>query len=245
MNPTRVIVVSGGSRGLGQAIVGHFLERGDCVATFSRRESPAIEHWRADPQTERRLLFREVDAVDAAALRAFVAEAWARFGRIDALVNNAGVAHESVLPLATDEQIDQMLQVNLRASLLLARECSRIMLDQGSGQIINIASIIASRGSTGLAVYAATKAGQIGMTRSLARELGRRQIRVNAIAPGYMETEMSDSLAPEQRQRIVRRTPLGRLGRPEDIVPCIEFLLSPAAQFITGQVLTVDGGASI
>src|SRR5688500_5753823 len=124
MNPTRVIVVSGGSRGLGQAIVGHFLERGDCVATFSRHASAAIERWRTDVQLGERMLFREVDAADAGALRAFVAEAQARFGRIDALVNNAGVAHESVLPLATDEQIDQMLQVNLRASLILARECA-------------------------------------------------------------------------------------------------------------------------
>ncbi len=138
-----------------------------------------------------------------------------------------------------------MLDVNLRASLLLAKECSRSMLSQGSGNIINIASIIAERGFRGLSAYAATKAGMIGFTRSLARELGARNIRVNAIAPGYLETDMSNSLQEKQREQIVRRTPLGRLGKVEDVIPVIQFLLSPASQFITGQVITVDGGASV
>ena len=179
------------------------------------------------------------------ALVAFVAGAHQRFGSIDGLINNAGIAHDRVLALTTDQQIDQMLQINLRASIVLARECSRLMLAQNSGSIVNISSIIAHRGFSGLATYAATKAGMLGLTRSLARELGPRQIRVNAVAPGYLETDMSSGLDDHQKQQIIRRTPLGRLGTVHDVVPLVEFLLSPASQHITGQVFTVDGGASI
>ena len=236
-----VVVVSGGSRGIGLAIVRGLLASGHRVATFSRTPMSADDLAAGSD----RLLWQSVDATQAAALRQFVAAAEQRFGRIDALVNNAGVAHESVLPLATESQIDQMLRVNVQAALLLARECVRVMLLQGEGNIVNIASIIAQRGFAGLSVYAATKAALIGMTLSLARELGPRQIRVNALAPGFVETEMSASLDENQRQQIVRRTPLGRLATCDDIVPVVEFLLSPASRFITGQTLVVDGGASV
>ena len=138
-----------------------------------------------------------------------------------------------------------MLDVNLKASLILARECARIMLTQSAGTIVNISSIIAQRGFSGLAAYAATKAGMIGMTKSLARELGPRGIRVNAVAPGFLDTEMSGSLEDRQRDQIIRRTPLGRLGTTEDVVSTVQFLTSEASQFITGQVISVDGGASI
>ena len=243
MSEARVILVSGGSRGLGLAMVEHFLSQGDRVATFSRTGSPALDRLQGDDSQA--CLIRTVDAADAGALTRFVQTARERFGRIDVLVNNAGVAHDGVLALMSEEDIDGMLDVNLRASLVLAKECARLMLDQGSGQIVNIASIVAERGATGLAAYAATKAGLVGLTRSLARELGPRNIRVNALAPGYLETEMSANLADEQRQRLVRRTPLGRLGRAADIVPVLEFILSPAAGFMTGQVLTIDGGSSL
>ena len=164
---------------------------------------------------------------------------------MDALVNNAGIAHDGVLALTSDDSIAQMLDINLKAALVLARESVRPMLVQGSGNIINISSIIAQRGFTGLSAYAATKAGMIGMTRSLAREVGPRNIRVNAIAPGYLETEMSEGLSDTQRQQILRRTPLGRLGTGDDIAPVVAFLLSDASRYITGQVITVDGGASV
>lgn len=190
-------------------------------------------------------LYQQVDATDTLALAGFVAKAEHDFGRIDGLVNNAGLAYDGVLALMAEQRIEQMLDVNLKASILLAKECSRAMLRQSSGCIINISSIIAERGFSGLAGYAATKAGMIGFTRSLARELGPRNIRVNAIAPGFLATDMSSSLEERQLEQIRRRTPLGRLGTVDDIVPVVGFLLSPAAAFITGQVITIDGGSSL
>jgi 3-oxoacyl-[acyl-carrier protein] reductase len=241
---SRVIVVSGGSRGLGLAFVRHFLDLEDCVATCSRSATKEIAAWETDANLTQRFSFRCVDASDAAAIRTFVQFVFERFGRIDALINNAGVAYDGVLATMPEEQIDQMLQINLRAALLFAKECSRFMLLADGGAIINISSIIGERGFSGLAAYAATKAGMLGMTRALARELGPRNIRVNAVAPGYLETELSKTLSPHQREQITRRTPLGRLGRVEDVVPAVDFLLSPAAAFLTGQILTIDGGAT-
>jgi len=240
-----VVILSGGSRGLGQAIARGILESGHTVATFSRSTTAAIEEFSAHPDWSSRFLHRVLDARQSEALRQFVVEVHERFGRVDALINNAAVVHDSVLAMASEKEIDQMLDVNLKATLLLAKECARIMLVQQSGHIINISSIIGSQGFSGLATYAATKAGLDGMTRALARELGNRQIRVNAIAPGFLDTEMAQGLSDSQRAQIERRTPLGRLGRVEDIVPWVNFLLSPQSDFATGQVFTVDGGASI
>ncbi len=237
-----VAIVSGGSRGLGLAIVRRLLAGDYAVASFSRSVTPEILQFQ---QTVPSFYHEVVDAANNHALVSFVAAVRHKFGRLDTLINNAGIAHDTVLALMHDDAIQQMLDINLRAAIILAREAARAMLLQQSGSIVNISSIIAERGFSGLSVYAATKAGMIGMTRSLARELGPRGIRVNAIAPGYLETDMSGTLAENQRQQIIRRTPLGRLGSVEDVVPLVEFLISPGSAFITGQVFTVDGGSSI
>lgn len=243
-DPASTAVVSGGSRGLGLATVDLFLTRGDAVATFSRSGSPALDALAAAHPG--RLLQERVDAADAAAVRGFVDRAAARFGRIDHCVANAAVAHEGVLATTPDAEIDALLTVNLKGSIVLVRECVRQMLVQdrspGSPSVVVVSSIVAARGSPGLSVYAATKAGLEGFARSLARELGPRGIRVNALAPGFLETDLSASLSPENRDRIARRTALGRLGTPADVAGAIDFLTSPAAAFITGQVLTIDGG---
>ena len=158
-----------------------------------------------------------------------------------------------VSPGGRDDESDAMLEVNLRGSIVLVRECVRLMLVRPVGDdrdaavnpsVVVVSSVVASRGSPGLTVYAATKAGLEGFTRSLARELGPRGIRVNAVAPGFLETDLSASLSEGNRARIVRRTPLGRLGVPADVVGAIAFLAGPQAAFITGQVITVDGGSA-
>jgi 3-oxoacyl-[acyl-carrier protein] reductase len=236
-------LVSGGSRGLGLAVVERLLARGDSVATFSRSGSEALAALAA--KHPGRLLIESLDAADASALRGFVERAAAAFGSIDNCIANAAIAHEGVLATATDAEIDAMLAVNLRGSIVLVREAVRQMLVKAEQPSVTlVSSIVASHGSPGLAVYAATKAGLEGFARSLARELGPRGIRVNAVAPGFLETDLSASLSADNRSRIIRRTPLGRLGLPADVVGAIDFLSSPRAAFITGQVLTIDGGAS-
>ena len=214
------------------------------MATFSRTETDYIKKLRENDQAHDRFFHRPVCAGDAAALHTFVTETYERWGRIDALVNNAGIAHDGVLALANESQIDEMISINLKAATILTKECIRFMLLNRFGNIVNISSITGQRGFSGLAVYSATKAGIEGMTRSLARELGSHGIRVNAVAPGYLDTDMSQRLTEFQHSQIISRTPLGRLGGVEDIVPFIEFLLSPASRFMTGQTLTIDGGAS-
>jgi 3-oxoacyl-[acyl-carrier protein] reductase len=240
---TSVTLISGGSRGLGLALVEHLLARGDCVATFSRSGSAALSALGAAHPD--RLLVDRFDAADSTAIHDFVGRTTKTFGRIDHCIANAAIAHEGVLATTRDDEIDAMLSVNVRGAIILIRECVRQMLASPAApdrSVTVVSSIVAETGSPGLSVYAATKAALEGFARSLARELGPRGIRVNAIAPGFLETDLSSTLPPEHRARIARRTSLGRLGTPADIVGAVDFLTSPAASFNTGHVLKVDGG---
>jgi 3-oxoacyl-[acyl-carrier protein] reductase len=237
---TKVALVSGGSRGLGAALVSGFLERRYGVATLSRTKTTFIADMLR--RRKRHFLWSAVDGRDHEALRVFVKDVGERLGRIDVLVNNAGMAMEGVLPTTRTRDIVEAVEVNLTAALVLAQACSRLMLRQGFGCIVNISSVHAIRGHAGVAVYSATKAALDGLTRSLARELGPRQIRVNSVAPGYFDSDMTSGMAPEQKQRISRRTPLGRLARVDEIANAVHFLSSDQASFITGQTLVVDGG---
>jgi 3-oxoacyl-[acyl-carrier protein] reductase len=236
-----VALVTGGSRGLGAELVSGFLARQYAVATLSRTKTAFIEQILRSPR-KGNFCRSAVDACDNEALRRYVTRIADRFGRIDVLVNNLGTAVDGVLPTMRTQDISEAVQVNLTAALVLSQACSRVMLRQGRGSIINISSVNAIRGHTGVAVYSATKAGLDGLTRSLARELGPRSIRVNSVAPGYFESEMARGLTEEQMQRIVRRTPLGRLASAQDIANAVYFLVSEQASFITGQILLVDGG---
>src|SRR6516162_632852 len=236
----RVALVSGGSRGLGADLVSGFLDRHYRVATLSRTKTTFI----ADMLRARKgqhFHWGAVDGRDHEALRAFVKDVGHRLGRIDVLVNNAGIAMEGVLPTMRARDIVEAIEVNLTAALVLAQACSRFMLRQGSGCIVNISSVHAIRGHSGVAVYSATKAALDGLTRSLARELGPRQIRVNSVAPGFFESDMVAAMSKDQKERIARRTPLRRLARVDEIANVVQFLASDQASFITGQTLVVDG----
>lgn len=236
-------LISGGSRGLGLAIVRQLLARGDHVATFSRSGSESLAALAG--QYPDRLLTACVDASDTEAVRTFVADAHQRFGGVTHCIANAAIAYEGVLATMRDDEIEAMLSVNLAGSIVLVREAVRQMLfapREEAPSVVVISSVVAKTGSQGLSVYAATKAGLEGFAVSLARELGPRGIRVNAVAPGFLETDLSQSLSADNRQRILRRTALGRLGTPEDVVAAIDYLTSRRAGFITGQTIAVDGG---
>jgi 3-oxoacyl-[acyl-carrier protein] reductase len=237
----KVALVSGGSRGLGAELVSGFLDRKYAVATLSRTKTAFIATML---KTHKRQSFywSAVDAHDSEALSAFVKDVGDRLGRIDVLVNNAGIATEGILPTMRTGDIAEAVEVNLTATIVLTQAVSRLMLRQGSGCIVNITSVHAIRGHSGVAVYSATKAALDGLTRSLARELGPRKIRVNSVAPGYFDSDMVSHMTKEQKQRIARRTPLGRLARIDEVANAVHFLTSDHSSFITGQTLVVDGG---
>ena len=235
------VVVSGGSRGVGRTLVEALLSRGHRVSTFSRSETAFVR----DLKGEARFFHAQTDIADAGEVARFVAAAEARHGPPFGLVNCAGIAIDGVAAAMRPDQIDKLLTINLAGPLNLTRELVRRMLvNRIGGSIIMISSIIGLRGYSGLSSYAASKGGMDAAMRALARELGPRGIRVNSVAPGYLETEMTGKLDAAQRGQIIRRTPLGRLGTPEDVVGPTLFLLSEESRFMTGQILVVDGGIS-
>jgi 3-oxoacyl-[acyl-carrier protein] reductase len=237
---TRVVIVTGGSRGLGAGIVDAYLEAGDRVATCARSRTPEVDRW-ASAYGDR-FLFQEVDLSNREQTSAFVAAVIERWETVEVLVNNAGVARDGILALADDDDIDLVVDLNLKGTLQITKLVSRRMLARRRGHIVNISSIVGLSGYRGLSVYSATKAALDGMTRALARELGSRGIVVNSVAPGYLRTEMSHGLDDDQLNQIVRRTPAGRLGEPADIARLVMFLTDPANDYITGQVVVADGG---
>jgi 3-oxoacyl-[acyl-carrier protein] reductase len=238
----RVVIITGGSRGLGAGLVRSYLESGDRVATCARSITPEVEAWQQDPELADRFFFMPADLSRRVEAEAFVKGVVEQWDHVDVLINNAGVARDGILGLTSDDDIDTVIDLNLKGTLYVTRLVSRRMLARHSGTIVNVSSIVGRSGYRGLAVYSATKAALDGLTRALARELGSRGITVNGIAPGYLRTEMSHGLDEEQLQQIVRRTPAGRLGDPEDIARACQFLTDPRNSYLTGQILVVDGG---
>jgi 3-oxoacyl-[acyl-carrier protein] reductase len=236
------VVVSGGSRGLGLAIVRLVLERGRVVASFARRETAEMTELCA--AHSKQLFFRTLDTRDPDRIDSFLDETLERFGSIHALVNNAAIGQDQLLAHLAPGEIESLVATNVTAPILLTRGVlRRMLLNPGGGRIVNISSICGSRGYAGLTVYSATKGAMDALTRSLAREVGSRNILVNSVAPGFFLSEMSSVLSPEQVDVIRRRTPTERSVRIEDVLPLVDLLLFGEIN-MTGQTLFVDGGIS-
>ncbi len=241
----QTILVTGGTRGLGLAIARRLARDGFRVVATGRRLSPALEEaMQVATAVGQEIHFRPLDLTERAGLHEFVQELAGTFGGLYGLVNNAAVAHEGVLATMHESQIAGLLAVNVTHTIVLTKYALRPMLLARAGRVVNIASIIGLTGFNGLSVYGASKAALIGFTRSLAREVGRAGITVNAVAPGYLATEMSAGLDEAQRAAIQRRTPLGRWVTVEEVAGAVAFLCGPDAAAITGTVLPVDGGST-
>ena len=239
----QVAVVTGAGRGIGHAIALRLASEGARVASVSRTEANAqstadeINAARGDSAKA-----YAVDVSDHASVQEVGAQILADFGRVDILVNNAGVTRDGLSMRMSPEDWDTVMNTNLKGAFNFVQAVQRSMIKQRSGRIINISSVIGLIGNAGQANYAASKAGLIGLTKSLARELASRGITVNAVAPGLIETDMTAVLSEEIRKTILGKIPLGSLAQPDDIASAVAFLASPEAKYITGQVLAVDGG---
>lgn len=238
----QIAIVTGAGRGIGRAIALKFAAEGADVACVSRTAENSEKVAAEVRALGRKAWAYAVDVSDAASVNAAAEKILADAGKADILVNNAGVTRDGLLMRMSDEDWDTVLNTNLKGAFLFTRALSRSFIKQRSGRIINVASVIGLIGNAGQANYAASKAGLIGMTKSTARELASRGITVNAIAPGFIETDMTAGLKEEWKAELLKKIPLNCLGQSEDIANAALFLASPASRYVTGQVLTVDGG---
>lgn len=239
----KVVLVTGGSRGIGRAIAVEFAKRGaEIVFTYAGNEAAASETVKACTDAGAKAQAKRFDVTDTAACAACIEEVVREHGKLDVLVNNAGVAIDGLLMRFKDEDWDKTLDTNLKGAFALMRAASRPMMKAKGGAIVNVSSIVGEMGNAGQAAYAASKAGLIGLTKAIAKELASRNIRVNAVTPGFITTDMTASLNDELKAKMADAIPLGRIGNPEEIAKAVAFLASDAASYITGEVLKVNGG---
>lgn len=247
MNLTgKTAVVTGGSRGIGRAICLEMARQGaNVVLCYAGNEVMAAETVSACEALGVQAMALRCNVSDAGEVKALMDAALARFGRIDILVNNAGITRDGLLMMMKEDAFDAVLDTNLKGTFLCIKAVSRTMMKQRFGRIINLSSVVGLHGNAGQANYAASKAGVIGLTKSAAKELASRGITVNAVAPGFIDTDMTAALPEQTKSALLGTIPAGRLGSGEEVARTIAFLASDAAAYITGQVLAVDGGMSM
>jgi 3-oxoacyl-[acyl-carrier protein] reductase len=240
----QVAIVTGGNAGIGKAIALKFVEEGAKVAILGTNEetgaSAVIEIKQSIPSAQ--VIFYKVDVSQTTAVEETINKVLKDFGKVDILINNAGITADQLLMKMSEEEWDRVLAVNLKSCYNTCRAVVRSMMKAKKGKIINISSVVGLMGNPGQANYAASKAGMIGFTKALAKELATRNILVNCIAPGFIQTKMIDALSENQKEAIVKEIPLGRLGDSMEIAHAAWFLASPLSNYMTGQVITIDGG---
>lgn len=239
----KTAVVTGGSRGIGRAIAIKLAEMGaNIVVNYSSAPQKAEEVVALVKQMGRDAVAIQANVSNGEQIQKMMQEVEEKFSTIDILINNAGITRDTLLMRMKDEDWDQVMEINLKGTFNCTKAVTRKMMKQRSGKIVNIASVVGVMGNIGQANYAASKAGIIGFTKSVAKELATRGINVNAVAPGFIQTEMTDVLTEEVKEGLMSNIPMNQLGTPEDVANVVAFLCSDDAKYITGQVLHVDGG---
>jgi len=238
----KVALITGGAQGIGRAIALLFAREGARVAISDINLEKARETGREVESLGQEALAVGGDVADAAEAEAMVQQTVERFGRLDILVNNAGVARDQVLLRMKEGDWDLVMSVNLKGVFHCTKAALRPFLKQKAGKVVNIASVVGEMGNAGQSNYAASKAGVIGFTKAIAREYANRNIQVNAVAPGFIDTAMTQAIPQKGRELLIQQIPMERLGTPEDVAEAVLFLASPSADYITGQVLNVNGG---
>ena len=242
----KVALVTGGSRGIGRAICLELARRGAAVAVnFAGNEAAAQETAEACRALGAQAEIFRADVADPAACEELVKAVKERFGQVDILVNNAGITRDGLLMTAKAEDFDQVLDTNLRGAYFCMKAAAKLMMRQRYGRIVNLSSVVGLRGNAGQTGYAASKAGILGLTKAAAKELAARSITVNAVAPGFIDTDMTSVLPEKAKEAMLTTIPMGRPGAPEDVARAVAFFAEESAAYLTGQVLCVDGGMAV